>query len=80
MKVFWILFFAWVMYSAIRVGLPPANYVRPGKLPIVAFWNFLDGTRFTDEAIAYHNRILKLAAQACAIVFVGLILQAIFTG
>jgi hypothetical protein len=80
MKVFWIVFFAWTMYAAARVGLPPANYVHPGKLPIVAFWNFTDRTRFTDEAVAYHKRTLKFAAQAGAIAMVGLILQAIFSG
>jgi hypothetical protein len=74
MKVFWILFFAWTMYAGVRVGVPPANYVQPGKLPVVAFWNFLDRTRFTDEAIAYHKRLLKFTTQAGAIAVVGLIL------
>jgi hypothetical protein len=67
----------WSVVGLIRVGLRPKNYVQPGKLPIVAFWNLFDEKRFTAEAIAYHRRMLRFMGESLIALVIGAFLMSV---
>ena len=73
-----LLLAAWVILGLVRVGLKPKPYTLPGKLPIVAFWNLFDETRFTPEALAYHKRMLIFIVQTLGFLLLLALLQGIF--
>lgn len=80
MSVFYVLMAGWMIVGFFRVGRRPKNYVHPGKLPIVGVWNMFDETRFTEDGIEYHRRLIRFMAETLVVCVVGLILQGIFSG
>jgi hypothetical protein len=77
-NAFYVLVAGWMIVGLVRVGRVPKNYVHPGKLPIVAVWNVFDETRFTQEGIEYHRRVIRFMGQTLVVFVVALILKAIF--
>jgi hypothetical protein len=50
---------------------PPERYQRdPKRLPLIAFWNMLDETRWTSEGVAFHRKRMIFTFWA-VIAFVG---------
>jgi hypothetical protein len=71
---------AYGLVAAFVIGLvltapkKPENYTHPGKLPLVGFWNLFDSSRFTEEGIAYHRRLLRWTALWAGVAIAGGIL------